>query len=444
MAIAGIIICIAFVIMGYFFEKKMIINPITVFCGIWSIVLSFSILGFYTMPQATDNTYKVILVGTICFVMGYYFDKKVLHVTHFKIGKHSRNYYDKKFEAIPRYQLLYVLLIICIFYAAISFVGILRNVETFNLYNVQKLLQSGEYSSGQSAWLLAFAFFVIHPAAFAIPAITAVDFWYGRRDKKLIILTIVMLAVRLLGNANRTSVVLLLIYMIVIAYIYMFQHRNRVASNDSDKNVSKRIIRRYIALIIAVGIIAFVLMTMSRGARLFRNIYLNLAIPLRMYEIWAEDIESSYVYGYGMASLLGFVYPVFYFIKNFFGLSGIPEIVQSMYDWTMLTDSKWVWPGENIKANAYVSIFWSLYVDARWVGVVIGMFLFGVVASRSYNSAISLKGSIRQKAIFCMIIYAILFSFIRFQFSQFMFALAFLFIAFPAYKMVPKRTGEKL
>jgi uncharacterized protein YebE (UPF0316 family) len=102
-----------------------------------------------------------------------------------------------------------------------------------------------------------------------------------------------------------------------------------------------------------------------------------------------------------------------------------------------------VWPGKNIKANAYVSLFWFLYLDGRIVGIVIGMLILGIVTSRSFFAVCSKRYSARQVALYCCIFYIILFSYVRLQFSLSRVALGILFVMFVAYKVSPREAeGE--
>lgn len=435
-----ILICIVFLVIGYYTEKRNVFNPVSLFCGLWAVIMFFSSLQMYSMILADDEINKMILIGIVAYLLGYYFGKLFLQKIHLKIGCYSRYKVDTQFEAVPRYQLLYLLGCVCLVYSMYSLVNVFIQVGGFNLGAIQKMLQSGDYESHNSALLNAMSILIISPVKFALPAITAVDFWYGKRDKKLLIITICLILISMLSSANRTSFLLFFMWLILVAYI-KGHHYKRKKSIDSLKTRQKRLhkMKKYIWIFIVIGVIAFVFMTFSRGTSLiFRQIYLYFSMQPRMFEIWAGKIETENICTYGMASILGFIYPIFYVIKNLLGLNRIPTLVQSAYDWTMLTDTLWVWPGRNIFANAYVSIFWFFYLDGRLIGIIFGMFILGCVVSKSYSNIISYQCSARQIAIYCVIFYVIVFSFVRFQFTQSKIVLGLVFIALCAYKMVPK------
>jgi len=440
----SIAICIIFTLVGYVSEKRIVVNPVTIFCALWAVILILSALEYYGMYSASDNINGMILIGIIAYISGYYINKFLLQNIHLKIGNSSMYNINITCYAVPRYNLLYFLAVICILYTAYTLLNVIISSGTFNLGTIQDMLQSGDIVSGNSALLNALSILVISPVKFVLPAITAVDFWYGRRDRKLFVLTLILILINMLSSANRTSFLLFFVWLIIVALIYMNQNgsvRQRISERVKLYRMSRNI-KRYILLIIIVAVIAFILMSLSRGVQSFsRQLYLYFAIPPRMFEIWAERIDQAKVYGYGTSSLLGFIYPVFYVLKNLIGIE-LPALIQSMYDWYMLTDNEWVWPGQNIYANAYTSIFWSLYVDGRAVGIAIGMFIFGIIASKAFNNIATDRCSARQIAIYCIIFYAVLFSFVRMQFTLPKYALGLVFIIFFAYRMVPKHEDD--
>lgn len=427
----AILLCGMFTIVGFFTEKKILFNPITMFCGLWSVVLFFSSQKKFTMNVASSERNALILYGLIAYVFGYYVNKVFLDRVHIKIGKFSRYQTDKKNNAVPRYKLLYTLCTICLAYTMYDLARVVLQAGTLNLGTIQGMLQSGEISNSNSSILNAIIILVISPIKFILPAITAVDFFYGKRDKKLLWMTVGLILINMLSTANRTSFLLFFLWLFFVATLYLYH-------NAEKKNAIVLKIRKYKREIVCVGLVAFIIMTSSRtSSSIYRQLYLYFSMPPSMFEIWANKVDTAGIYGYGIASLLGFVYPIFYILKNICGIP-MPSIVSQMYDWTMLTDTTWVWPGKNILANAYVSSFWFFYIDARMIGIIVGMFVFGIVLSRSYSNVVARNCSARQITVYCCLLYAVLFSFVRFQFSLTKISIGLLFTMFFAYKMKKK------
>ena len=433
----GVVICCIFVVVGYFFEKKLLLNPVTVFCALWAVILFFSSQMKYTMYTASDEKNMMIVYGVIAYLVGYYVNKLFLNRVHIRIGRFSRYRDDTQRIAVPRYQLLYFLCIVSLLYTFYDLVRVVVQSGTFNLGTIQKMLQSGDISNANGSVLNAIVVLFISPTKFILPAITAVDFFYGRRDRRLLLLTCCLIFVNMLSTANRTSFLLFFLWLFFIATLYLYHNSDKrqlyLKRIENSKIVSK--ISKYKWGIVWIAVVAFVVMSLSRtSTSLFKQIYLYFSMPPSMFEIWGEKVDAEGVYGCGVASLLGFIYPIFYILKNLLGIH-MPNLVETIYDWNMMTDTTWVWPGKNIYANAYVSLFWFFYLDGRLIGIIIGMFIFGVVLSKSYNSIIARKHSARQVAIYCCLLYSVLFSFVRFQFSLTRIALGLIFVMFFAYKM---------
>lgn len=436
----GILICCIFTVIGFIAEKRTIFNPITMFCGLWTVILFFSLQQKYTMYTASEEINRLIVYGIVSYIIGYYINRLIFDRIHLRIGKYPRYLSDIRKNAVPRYQLLYLLCILSLLYTLFDLIRVVVQSGTFNLGTIQMMLQSGDVSNSNGSVLNAIVLLIISPIKFTIPAITAVDFFYGRRDRKLLLLTICLIFINMLSTANRTSFLLFFLWLFFVATIYLYHNTDKKRRYLKKIETSSALshIKKYKWGIVLTAILAFVFMTMSRtSTSLFRQIYLYFSMPPSMFQIWAEKVDAEGIFGYGVGSLLGFVYPVFYILKNLLGIP-MPNLVETMYEWNMMTDTTWVWPGKNILANAYVSIFWFFYIDGRMIGIILGMFIFGFVLSRSYNNVMAKHHSARQVAVYCCLLYCTLFSYVRFQFSITRVALGLVFVMFFAYKMVPK------
>lgn len=407
-------------IIGYKTEKQKLVNPITVFCILWSVICFFSSLGLYTITVPKTETYLIILLGTCAFIIGYYGAK------HF-VKKKRIFSVDVKFKpyiVVKRTKLLYILSIICIGFSLYNLINVIMQIGTLNMQEVQGALQGGEIVNHSSKIINAITFLFITPISFALPAIVAADFWNKKRDYVLLTLTIILCTLRMLMSASRSAFMLLIMFLVLATYIkYSY-------SSCSEKTKIKRILLS----IIGIGTILLFIMTVARGHNLFRNLCLNFSMPPRMFEIWSKKVTNHNIYGYGLTSIFGLIYPLFYIIKNIFGFATLPSLIQSIYDWIMLTDTFWVAPGEKITANAYVTLYWFFYLDGRILGIFIGMLILGALSALFYLKLSSNLNNPRSLACYCMIFYSLTFSFVRLQFSVTNFFLALLFILFIAYK----------
>ena len=429
--IINIVICLFFALIAMKSERK-IVNPITIFCSLWGIINLLSAFKLYTLYEVKMKTYNLIFIGIIFYIIGYYMWKffsknKVVYV---RLKKDKYKIYKNIY--VLRYKLMYILGVICILFLIKDIISLGIGVLTngFNLKEIQRLVR--ESSISKSNIENAISFLIINPFYTAISVIAAIDFWLGKRDKKLMLITILILVLKVLATGGREPFIKFFFYMIVG---YVFTSNRQISIKELNiKNIKKK--NKIIFCCIIIGlIIALLILSISRaGENLVKTIYLDFAMQPNMLEHWSNVVDSQKLYGYGFASLNGFFYPILYFAKNLLRIfSNIPNFYLEIYNLIMATDSQWIQIGTEIFANAYVSVFWFLYYDARKFGIAIGMLVYGIISCWSYSFAIK-KTTVKSVSIYAMIVVGIFYSFGRMEFATQNYSLAFLFIYFIAYK----------
>lgn len=403
-------------------EERTVINPLSVFCFVWMAVLFFS-TNTTRLDYPQNETIGWIIIGVVAYTLGYIF-QRILKI-RFTFGSWTTL---RDQVAIPRYKLLLFCASVCMLFFLRDLILVFLNGGSFNLRYIQQFLRSSDYTIVSNPIENTINLLFIQPIAFALPAICAVDIFYGEKNKHLITITVLMLLFKMMSTANRSGFLLLFIYILIVGLIFIRNSRSLSFKNN-------RLLKRYKYLLLAIVIIAslvLVITTISRGVDLSTNIYLNLTIPPRMFEIWSKTVQEVELHGYGEASLMGFLFPIKYIFNNILKIWGATNI-NAVYNMIQLTDVQWVWPGPKITANAYVSMFWNLYTDFRYGGILFGSFLYGTISAQSFWYAIRTNNP-RMLSVFCLILYSVLYSFVRFQFSDSRFVLAIIFISFFAYK----------
>ena len=403
-------------------EERTVINPLSVFCFVWMAVLFFS-TNTTRLDYPQNETIGWIIIGVVAYTLGYIF-QRILKI-RFTFGSWTTL---RDQVAIPRYKLLLFCASVCMLFFLRDLILVFLNGGSFNLRYIQQFLRSSDYTIVSNPIENTINLLFIQPIAFALPAICAVDIFYGEKNKHLITITVLMLLFKMMSTANRSGFLLLFIYILIVGLIFIRNSRSLSFKNN-------RLLKRYKYLLLAIVIIAslvLVITTISRGVDLSTNIYLNLTIPPRMFEIWSKTVQEVELHGYGEASLMGFLFPIKYIFNNILKIWDATNI-NAVYNMIQLTDVQWVWPGPKITANAYVSMFWNLYTDFRYGGILVGSFLYGTISAQSFWNAIRTNNP-RMLSVFCLILYSVLYSFVRFQFSDSRFVLAIIFISFFAYK----------
>lgn len=407
---------------------REVINPIIALYAIWILVIILHSMNLHGLYSATQRIYTYIYIGLFSFAIGYFctykFRKK------YKIVVSKSRYLDKFYYKL-RYELFYILGIICIIYFLKNFlVSIILLFKGNSFDFIRVMAQDKSSMLNNNSFISKFIYnFIVLPSTTTIEVVSVVDFWFGKRDKKLFIINIIIIFMRIISDGGRTPLFNFVLYMIIC---YSFMKKN--IKRDVNKRTQKKKIRIYGIL----GVIFLVITTILRsGSLLLRHLYFYFAMSPYLFNYWANIIDENKITSYGTAAMNGYVFTIFYFIKNLFRIS-YPKFVEDIYNFLALTDSTWpIIAQGGTKANAYVSIFLFFYMDGRVIGIIIGMFLYGVIATSIYLSA-KKSNSIKSISLYVIICQGIVFSFIRFPFSKIYYALSFLMILYLSYIPVRK------
>lgn len=428
----GIVICLLGIVLELLREKKLI-TPMTIFCGVWLLILLFSAWNLYgELYAAPETVYGWILLAIAAFMLGYYLAELLLR------NKKIVAYWGpKRLRAdswIPRYKLLYMLCAACLLIYLKDLLQILPQAAgSFSLQRIQQLRTEASTDIVRGPLENALVLLVVEPFMAVIVAVTAVDFFHGRRDKLLLGLTLAMVCLRVVTSGGRSAAIHLLLYL-VISYTATRSREN------TDPRQRKRN-RIWMCFLLLAGAAVIAVMTTSRaGSRALETLYHNFAMQPYMLGHWGSYVSENELYGGGLASFQGFAHAVQYVLRNLLGADPFPESAAIVADTVNMVDQIWVKIGRRTTANAYVTGIWYLYYDFRLPGVAIGMLLLGVAAHRSYSGA-SGSGSQRSVCIYAFCCMLIFYMFARFQLAYSKYALGLLYLRFLIYKKASRRNG---
>lgn len=381
------------------FRLKTPVNPIVAFAGPWFIVLVYSV-SLDRLPIASNKTYQIIFYGLLSFILGVF----VLDIFQRKI---TVNVKKERVTELNKKIVYFLIFVSIIFYLKNLLFFYTRGV--FGLDQIIAAIQSGNGPNNPvflSDW-------IVLPSLYAIGASVISSWVLGDKDKKLLFTTVVMYLLAGLSTGSKTLMVLLLVFLLVAIMV----------TGEVKLNFKKSV-----AILLVVASIYLVFLVTANSRNQFSNdlTKYELGIPPRMFQIWSDKLEGTNLMGYGEASLAGLlqsIVPIAKRIAPFIDFSHFDTI----YDWTISTDSTWVNPGTNIPANAYVSCFYFFYLDFRVIGVFTFSFITGAISAILYNLARKQNIGI-YLSIYIVFFYQLLYSFIRSNFSIVGWALAFLYL----------------
>lgn len=427
--IISCLVIIIFVAIKY----RNIVHPLLIFNSIWLLIFILESFHLYGLYASEEKIYRYMFWGIMAFNIGYTLWAGFRRKYRLRLFKY--NIINDNIEFEPRYEFLYILAIICIIYYMSSAINTITHlISGTSMGEIRKMVQaaSGSNAYRASKILNSISVLIIVPGSSVIQAVAAIDFWVGKRNKLLFYFGIILAIISSISEGGRTSVVNFFIYMIIG---YVLSNNYLKQKNILSKKINKK--RRYIIIIFSIISILFISwFSISRtGQTLYKNLYLYFSMEPYMFNLWANKVDSSRIYGYTEASLNGFSFMILYIIKNIFNVD-FPAHWKSVYDIIRATDSQWQSiTNISTQANAYVTTFWFFYLDGRFIGILIGMFTYGVYVAHVFIEAIKYPNP-KKICIFAFIFQGLVYTFIRFPFSNIYYAIAYLMILLFAYRRI--------
>ena len=133
-------------------------------------------------------------------------------------------------------------------------------------------------------------------------------------------------------------------------------------------------------------------------------------------------MKDPYYYTYGLVSISGFLKPFFTILENIgFIYPNFLINIQHVFE-----VEKTIKIGLETQMNAYVSLFYYFFYEGGYIGIFLGMFIYGVLGWIFFRKSHNFRGVVY----YSLFAQGLLFSMIRLQFTISHYCLAFLMIAF--------------
>lgn len=392
------------------FNTKL--NPLFIFLLLWGIITFFSFLKKYYLYKASSLAYTIILVGILGYSLGCLLGSRT------KQKEPLQAYDDSQLKI--RLKIIYVLSAVTIILFVKDYFSVRSVMPNASLSDVRALSQDNKsvLYINQTTIEKTLRSFIVEPFTFALQPIVALEIINKKHHAlKLLVLDIIICLLRMLSQGSRSLFMYLGIHLIMAFILAYSNNRN----TDLYIKLKKR--KKCIYSIGILFIIVFLWASSQRsGDRLFRNLYYNYSMEPYLMEKWLGEIKT---WGYGTASLNGFVYPIIYIIKNLFNLSYPEPWYSNVFLLLSNTDQIWqIIAMDGTKANAYVSIFFFPYVDGGILGEFVIMLLVGLLGGFLYRNR-NREPVGRNSALYLYFLQGIIMSFVRLQFANITYALGF-------------------
>lgn len=411
--------CIIIALYGYI-KSRFLLNPITSMFGLWGILLPCSGMGFYSTNIPGEEFYLVVLIGLLGYLLGTILGRKKI-VVGINIDPKANIRDPKKYKI--NYTILYILGTIAIIYYFAQLMVVFRLLLSGYDYSyIRELVVSGENNVLNSSALFTVLYnFIASPVTYLLIALLPVELFFGKKKKIFIIMSLGVMFLFVLTTGGRSVILWILLYFVCV---FMFYQR-------STNKYDFRQIRKYKRWIIAGSIILFIfllVMTKSRKGKdvdLLQQIFVYFVAPLPHADHYFEVVKDTNVFGYGVSSFYGLLYPFFFLLRLIGVFQEYPKFITDIHYMSFEMMETGYYIGGGLYMNAFVTAFYQPYLDGRYMGVFLVMMLFGFICNqffvRSYYEL-----DMKAILIYILLLQKILFSFVRFYFTQQAQALCFI------------------
>lgn len=414
-------------LISYIFTQKDILSPPSVFCEIFIVSILFCIPNLEKWNfDMGERTFFVIFLGILFFCIGYFFfysSKKILN------RQLVLQEYEVKKIVIPVYKMIIftfiqLLTIYFIYMGLNEFPGntIFERIMSYRL----SILDNNGYENKMPTYIMSLYTFCYSGIQVVIYMLVN-NFNINKKIKSLYIINILLIVMMSFMFGNRTQVMGIMVYFIVIMYIYYLR------KNMWNAKIKLKTYIKILAIVILV-LIAFPTVGIFLVGRGDENYFSQMNIINLVWEQLSIYIGAPlklldlYLYtDYGM----NYNFPIaFATFKEFYTWIGLKL---NIFSWVNVTEFGGFRYDNGISLGNVYTTFLNFFVDFGFIGVIIFSFIMGCIMAYVFIKVKYKSGIKNSKIDFALIIYAYIFSeFIFSFFTNRVFSLIFSYVFFKA------------
>ncbi len=367
-------------------------SPVLIFSLIWFFIIGLYTINLIGMYQIKNSTELVLSVGIISFILGYFVSKSIKRTV--------RVVYSNK---QIKYGLWNVIAILC-FVFSIGFYSMNLSllVLGYSSDQIKMMLVTGELGWGGPIMQ-----FFVRPFEYSIIPISCYCLLFNRKQFFLVISGIFFTVGEFIGMGSKTALVYFSICFLLTSYY-----------TKTKKNFS---FRQIVLIVIAViSVLSYLFLRMG-----WKSFYAYLCGCVPMLDKIIN--ESFYMYNGHSFGFLSFNSIIRFFIHavSFLGIridSNLYALANSYY--SRFEHTTEIGPG--MRYNAFHTFVGDFYVDFGLIGVIILSFLFGFFCFSVYFR-FKKENGFHFLITYCITMYYLFFSMVRFQLSNTFIGLALLY-----------------
>lgn len=374
--VSGILVFLAWIL---YKKNGTIAAPEVLFCVEWSFISFLASLRLFGLYEVSWMTWMIVLVGSVSFLFGISFGERI--IVKYSVSEERENV-D---VFLMSKKCFWIFLIIMTIYVLYDF------SQTYQyLAAGYSLGQIREASVGMSEIVgynrrtgaLAEYIEIIVGVMELLVVASGITYFISdvKKNYKMILGVLFFETLYALTNGGRYGLAYIIIETLVGYFIYKsIKGQMQISLPKAVKRWMKRILLFIISMILII--------TLMRGAEtseLIQKYYRYICGNMVFLDLHINKLNEMGYWSVSYAGLYGF-WSIILPVLNSLGITYPVNYLETI---TKVMDTQTFQKiGDNLVTNAFITPFYHIYADFRWVGLVIGMFIFGSIAGNVYKKA---------------------------------------------------------
>lgn len=374
--VSGILVFLAWIL---YKKNGTIAAPEVLFCVEWSFISFLASLRLFGLYEVSWMTWMIVLAGSLSFLFGASFGKRI--IVKYSISEEREN----ADVFLMGKKCFWIFLIIMTIYVLYDF------SQTYQyLAAGYSLGQIREASVGMSEIVgynrrtgaLAEYIEIIVGVMELLVVASGITYFISdvKKNYKMILGVLFFETLYALTNGGRYGLAYIIIETLVGYFIYKsIKGQMQISLPKAVKRWMKRILVFIISMILII--------TLMRGAEtseLIQKYYRYICGNMVFLDLHINKLNEIGYWSFSYAGLYGF-WSIILPVLNSLGITYPENYLETI---TKVMDTQTFQKiGDNLVTNAFITPFYHIYADFRWVGLVIGMFIFGSIAGNIYKKA---------------------------------------------------------
>ncbi len=352
------------------------VNPTSLFCYLWSVVSLLAALRIYGIDEVSTKTWSVIMLGIISFAIGATFK------LDFKKNEYNFNQESELQLIKPKhYWIIFCVVVIPIAGEVIDTIRLIQQGYQLSTIRMAKLGLEEVEGYSRSKNITVNYLIEIAKGLSTILVAVGIEYYFSllKNNTKYLAAALVLIIFDAISEGGRWVLAYAAIEFVVC--YYLMKEKNKYMSKFSMKRKTKiGLVSAVIVIVLAVNKITS-LRSINNTKQHFL-LYLCGCIPLLDKKM--DYLQDSSTLSFSYSGLYGAWSYIMPYVNKIIGC--VPRSYEEALNVRRNAQS-FDMISNNIQFNAFSTSFYYLFADMRWIGVFIGMFIFGALANMIFINA---------------------------------------------------------